>query len=57
VLESRAAFDCFVACELYGTFASLGSICDLSASDFSIDEGPTALTGGPTSHSTRRNPT
>jgi Putative mono-oxygenase ydhR len=48
VLESRAAFDRFVAGELYGTFASLESICDLAASDFSIDEGPTALTGGPT---------
>ena len=56
VLDSRAAFDRFVAGELYGTFASLEPVCELVASDFSIHEGPTALTGGPTSRSTRRNP-
>jgi hypothetical protein len=55
VLESRAAFERFVAGELYGTYTSLASFCDLAASDFSIDPGPTALTGGQTAHSTRRN--
>jgi hypothetical protein len=57
VFDSRAAFDRFVASELYEVLRSHESVRDLTASEFSIDEGPTALTGGPTPLSTRRNPT
>jgi Putative mono-oxygenase ydhR len=56
VLDSRAAFDRFVAGELFEALSSHHTVCNLDASEFSIDEGPTALTGGPTTHSTRRNP-
>jgi hypothetical protein len=55
VFDSRAAFDRFVASELFEALRSHNSVAELTASEFSIDEGPTALTGGPTPHSTRRN--
>lgn len=56
VFESRTAFDRFVASELFEALRSHHSVLDVSASEFSIDEGPTALTGGPTPPSSRRNP-
>lgn len=47
VFASRAAFDRFVASELFGTLTSLDSVRDVVASEFSIAEIPTALTRGP----------
>ena len=55
VFESRAAFDRYVASELFEMLRSHHSVADVGASEFSIDEGPTALTGGPTSLTSRRN--
>lgn len=45
--EHKPAFDAFVASELYETLRSHGTIDGLRASDFSIEHGPTALTGRP----------
>jgi hypothetical protein len=48
VFASREAFDRYVASELYDTLLSRDSVCIVTATDFSIAELPTALTGGPT---------
>lgn len=47
LFDSRADFERFVASELFDTLWTLASIRDVSASDFSIVENPTALTRGP----------
>ena len=46
VFESRSAFERYVASELFDTLASLGSVCDVATSEFSVARAPTALTGG-----------
>ena len=46
VFETKPDFDRFVASELFGTISSHGSIDDLSASDYSISDRPTAVTRG-----------
>ncbi len=47
VFETKPDFDRFVASELFGTFSSHSTVNDLSATDYSISERPTALTRGP----------
>jgi Putative mono-oxygenase ydhR len=47
VFASRAAFERYVASELYGTLVSSRSVGEVTASEFSVAEIPTALTGGP----------
>lgn len=47
LFASRAAFERYVASELFDTLASLESVCDVSASEFSVSDIPTALTRGP----------
>jgi hypothetical protein len=49
VFETRAAFDRFVASELFETLRSHGSLRELRSSDYAINDGPTAVTGGPRS--------
>jgi hypothetical protein len=51
LFESRAAFDRFVASELFDTLWTLPSIRDAAASEFSTLELPTALTRGPSNRS------
>jgi Putative mono-oxygenase ydhR len=46
VFASRAAFERYVASELFDTLISAGSIRDLTTSDFSVAPIPTALTRG-----------
>jgi hypothetical protein len=47
VFASRQAFERYVASELYDTLLSPASVCDVTASDFSVADIPTALTRGP----------
>jgi hypothetical protein len=47
VFASRAAFERYVASELYDTLLSPGSVRDATASDFSVAVTPTVLTRGP----------
>jgi hypothetical protein len=47
VFEHKPAFDAFVASELYEALRSQRAIRGLTASDFSIEPGPTAVTRGP----------
>ena len=47
VFASRADFERYVASELFATLMSRSSIREMAASEFSIAEAPTALTGGP----------
>ena len=47
VFETKPDFDRFVASELFGTISSHSSIRDLTASDYSISDRPTAVTRGP----------
>ena len=47
VFDSRAAFERYVASELYHTLLSPGSVRDVGASEFSVVGIPTALTRGP----------
>jgi hypothetical protein len=47
VFVSRPAFERYVASELFDTLLSPGSVRDVSASDFSVADIPTALTRGP----------
>jgi hypothetical protein len=46
VFETKPDFDRFVASELFGTISSHRSIHDLTASDYSISDRPTAVTHG-----------
>jgi hypothetical protein len=46
VFDSRAAFERYVASELFDTLTSLGSVYDMATSEFSVARTPTALTGG-----------
>ena len=46
VFETKPDFDRFVASELFGTISSHSSIRDLTASDYSISDRPTAVTRG-----------
>jgi hypothetical protein len=46
VFETKPDFDCFVASELFGTLSSHSSIRDLTASDYTISDRPTAVTRG-----------
>jgi Putative mono-oxygenase ydhR len=47
VFASRAAFERYVASELFETLMSPGSVRDVTASEFSVADVPTALTRGP----------
>jgi Putative mono-oxygenase ydhR len=47
VFASRAAFERYVASELFDTLLAPGSVRDVSATDFSVADLPTALTRGP----------
>lgn len=47
VFASRAAFERYVASELYDTLLSSDSVCVVTVSDFSVAELPTVLTRGP----------
>jgi hypothetical protein len=47
VFASRAAFERYVASELFDMLLSPRSIRDVTTSEFSIADIPTALTGGP----------
>lgn len=47
LFASRAAFERYVASELYDTLTSLDSVRDVVASEFSVAQIPTALTRGP----------
>ena len=47
VFQSKPAFDAFVASELYDMLREHRTVDDLTASDFSIEPVPTALTRGP----------
>lgn len=49
VFADRPAFDGFVASELYEALRSHRGVAELATNDFSIQDGPTALTRGPTS--------
>jgi hypothetical protein len=51
VFVSRAAFERYVASELYETLVSPGSVSDVTASDFAVADAPTALTRGPRNRS------
>lgn len=46
VFEAKGAFDRFVASELFATLREHGSLRGLTASDYAIDPGPTAITHG-----------
>jgi Putative mono-oxygenase ydhR len=46
VFASRAAFERYVASELFDTLLSPGSVRDVTASEFSVAEIPTASTRG-----------
>jgi hypothetical protein len=46
VFASRAAFERYVASELFDTLLSVGSIHDVTTSEFSVAPIPTALTRG-----------
>jgi hypothetical protein len=46
VFDSRAAFERYVASELFDTLTSLGSVDDVVTSEFSVAPTPTALTRG-----------
>jgi Putative mono-oxygenase ydhR len=46
VFESRAAFERYVASELFDTLTSLGSIAEVVTTEFSVALTPTALTRG-----------
>ena len=46
VFESRAAFERYVASELFATLTSLGSIAEVVTTEFSVALTPTALTRG-----------
>jgi hypothetical protein len=46
VFETRAAFERYVASELFDTLTSLDSVADVVASEFSVERRPTALTRG-----------
>ena len=46
VFASRAAFERYVASELFDTLMFAGSIHDVTTSEFSVAPTPTALTGG-----------
>jgi hypothetical protein len=46
VFDSRAAFERYVASELFDTLTSLGSVDDVVTSEFSVAPVPTALTRG-----------
>jgi hypothetical protein len=46
VFASRAAFERYVASELFDTLMSAGSIHDVTTSEFSVAPMPTALTRG-----------
>lgn len=54
VFESKAAFDRFVASELFEMTYRQPTVADLKTCDFAIDHASTALTRGPTE--TRRPP-
>jgi hypothetical protein len=47
VFADRAAFDSFIASELFDALRSHRSVAELTASEFGIQEGPTAVTRGP----------
>jgi Putative mono-oxygenase ydhR len=47
VFESRAAFERYVASELFDTLTSLPSVHDVTTSEFSVARAPTVLTRGP----------
>jgi hypothetical protein len=47
IFEQKPSFDAFIASELYEALRSHRAIDGLTTSDFSIDNGPTALTRGP----------
>jgi hypothetical protein len=47
VFASRAAFERYVASELFDTLLSPSSVRDVTASEFSVAAAPTALTRGP----------
>lgn len=47
VFESRAAFERYVASELFDTLTSLPSVHDVVTSEFSVARTPTVLTRGP----------
>lgn len=47
VFASRAAFEHYVASELYDMLLSPASVRDVTANDFSVADIPTALTRGP----------
>src|ERR671934_2945247 len=46
VFETKAAFDRFVASELFETLRSHRSLRSLSTSDFAVSDGPTTVTRG-----------
>jgi Putative mono-oxygenase ydhR len=52
VFETKPDFDRFVASELFEAISSHRSIRDLTASDYSISDRPTAVTRGPVLHRT-----
>lgn len=47
VFASRVTFERYVASELFDTLLSPGSVRDVTASEFSVADIPTALTRGP----------
>lgn len=47
VFQTKSDFNRFVASELFETISSHGSICELTTSDYSISDRPTAVTRGP----------
>ena len=47
LFASRAAFERYVASELFDTLLSRSSVRDVTASEYSVADTPTALTGGP----------
>jgi hypothetical protein len=55
VFDSRASFERYVASELYDTLLASYSVRDVSASEFSVAEIPTAVTRWPCNHAQEAN--
>lgn len=47
VFETKAAFDRFVASELFELTYAQAHVADLATCEFSVDQGPTSVTRGP----------
>lgn len=54
VFRDKPAFDAFVASELFEALRSHRAVDELTASEFEIDQRPTALTRGPAQALTER---